>query len=148
GAAAAFLGLEVSESGSDHLGQWEAIAVGDTCVVQVRGDELIETFPLASSAEFSNRPLLISSVGSPEEWLSQLCVAKGQLDCDDSLLVMTDALAAWFMAAAERGGRPWAALRDMGTADGHRFDEYIESLRQLHELKNDDVTLVRIDVVG
>ena len=56
GAFAAFVGLEFLEEK-----KWRATAAGDSCLVQVRGNEIIKAFPLADSASFGNRPNLLSA---------------------------------------------------------------------------------------
>jgi hypothetical protein len=57
--------------------------------------------------------------------------------------VCTDALAAWFLARAEEGGSPWETLRDLTDAG---FAEWVSLTRRTGELRNDDVTLVHVDI--
>ena len=45
--------------------------------------------------------------------------------------------------AAEEGGRPWETLRDL-TEIG--FAEWVSEARRTSGLRNDDVTLVHVDV--
>jgi len=63
GAFAAILGLvlydDVDREGSGR--HWQAVAVGDSCLVQMREEEVLVRFPLAESAAFTNRPYLLSS---------------------------------------------------------------------------------------
>ena len=61
---------------------------------------------------------------------------------------MTDALACWFLRESEGGNRPWNILRDLDTHDQISFAELIADLRSDQRIKNDDVTLVRIEVIG
>jgi hypothetical protein len=57
---------------------------------------------------------------------------------------MTDALAQWFLAEAELGRRPWSALaRAVATPEG--FAAFVDCLRGGGALRNDDVTLVRVE---
>jgi hypothetical protein len=71
---------------------WRAVAVGDTCLLHVRGGELREAFPLATPSSFGNRPPLVpSSPGTPcpePEWLA------GRAEPGDLFLLATDAAAA------------------------------------------------------
>ena len=74
GAAAAFVGLHLKDrAAQSYEGRWEASALGDCCLIQVRGGQVIERFPLKSASEFSNRPFLVSSNPSAsdgwQEWL-------------------------------------------------------------------------------
>jgi len=60
---------------------------------------------------------------------------------------MTDALACWFMREAEEGRTPWRVLRDLDTSDEIKpFREWVETLRKEGAMRNDDVTLLRIDI--
>ncbi len=62
---------------------------------------------------------------------------------------MTDALAAWFLAQAEQGERPWSIIRDLDTCDqANEFADVVSDLRTSRLLRNDDVTLIRIDVLS
>jgi hypothetical protein len=146
GAFATFLGLVIEEN------KWYAAAVGDSCLFQVRRDELICAFPVTRAADFSNAPWLVGSRTSPSEvphknGLQQL----GDCQSGDRLWLMTDALAQWFLTQAESGGKPWQALGPL--ADGsdddsaqHAFAVWIEELRGARQLRNDDVTLVAISL--
>ena len=59
---------------------------------------------------------------------------------------MTDALSAWFMAGIERGERPWQRFQDLETTEERMsFVDLVADLRDSHAMKNDDVTLVRVD---
>ncbi len=52
GAFATLLGLSFA-TGTHHAhGEWRAISMGDTCLFQVRDDELLSAFPIKSSSEF------------------------------------------------------------------------------------------------
>src|SRR5579875_214087 len=61
GAFATFLGLVIEACG------WHAVAVGDSCLFQVRQDKLIRAFPMVRAADFSNAPWLVGSCPSSVE---------------------------------------------------------------------------------
>src|SRR5215468_4746653 len=42
-------------------GAWSALAVGDSCIFQVRKDALVQAFPMERSDSFGNHPSLICS---------------------------------------------------------------------------------------
>jgi hypothetical protein len=145
GAFATFLGLVIE----DH--NWYAVAVGDSCLFQVRRDELIRTFPVQRAADFSNAPWLVGSRTSPIEvphknGLQQL----GDCQSGDRLWLMTDALAQWFLLQAESGGKPWSALEMLWHPAGddnsaqQAFFAWIEGQRASRQLRNDDVALLAI----
>jgi hypothetical protein len=135
GAFATFLGLVVDRAG------WRALAVGDSCLFQVRGDELARAFPLVSSREFGNSPWLIGT-RTPSRELGQCGSADWRPG--DRLWLMTDALALWFLSNAEAGRRPWWALGHALDGGPSAFAGWIEDLRGLRLLRNDDVTLLEV----
>jgi hypothetical protein len=152
GACAAFLGLEFSEhnseTGTENI--WRATATGDSCLVQVRANEILKAFPLGESASFNNCPILLCSRPAFNETGRDdlIMASSGSWGCDDIFLLMTDALACWFFKEHEQGNRPWSVLRDLD-AEGHiSFEELVSDLRSDGRMRNDDVTLVRIDIFG
>jgi len=56
-------------------------------------------------------------------------------------------LACWFFKELEEGNKPWNLLRDLDTEDGVPFEKFVADLRSGQRMKNDDVTLVRIDIL-
>ena len=57
---------------------------------------------------------------------------------------MSDALSCWFLRKWEQKEEPWWPLIKMGI-DGS-FEEFVRDWRENDGLRNDDVTLTRIDV--
>jgi hypothetical protein len=137
GAFAALLGVAFGKD------RWQAEAMGDSCLFQVRGDRCHTCFPMRQSCEFSNHPHLL---GSRARGTTQLRSKRQQLIGDwqpgDVLFLMTDALAQWFLQKVEERRQPWRELHDLRTAD--QFAHWIDKIRRLGELRNDDVTLLRI----
>ncbi len=132
GAFAALVGLEFSQEQSDAGTQkiWRATAAGDSCLVQVRGDEIIQAFPLTDSASFGNRPNLLSSAPSSNGNSSELVTqCTGSWGCEDVFFLMTDALACWFFKEREQGNKPWVILRDLDTQDSVPFEKFVTDLR-------------------
>ena len=147
GAFAAFVGLEFLQDRQEDIAQknWRATAAGDSCIVQVRGDEIISGFPINESILFNNRPNLLSS--KPSLNGNELILnVTGSCHCDDVFFLMTDALACWFLKEKELGNTPWHCLRDLDTEGCPSFPSLIADLRSTGKIKNDDVTLLRIDV--
>lgn len=147
GAFATFLGLVIDEDG------WHALAVGDSCIFQVRHGELLRSFPVACAADFGNAPWLVGSRTSPDEVPHKNGVqALGDWLPRDRFWLMTDALAQWFLARVELGGKPWLALDPLlymaGGEDAARaaFAAWVEGLRAARQLRNDDVTLLAVSL--
>ena len=146
GAFSTILGLTLdggSENG--HSGAWNAFAVGDSCLVHIRGEEILSTFPLSNAAEFNNNPFLLgSNPDSNKEIEMHIQTTKGEWESEDAFYLMTDALAAWFFREVESNGAPWRSLRDLNR--DLPFRPWIEGLRRKKQIRNDDVTLYRIEI--
>ncbi len=61
---------------------------------------------------------------------------------------MTDALAAWFLAAPEPADALGELLEFGGPHDAAGFSDWLDGLRVRRALRNDDVAVVRIDIEG
>jgi hypothetical protein len=137
GAFATFLGLV-----AEPAGRWRAVATGDSCLFWVRADGLRRAFPVAAAAAFGTRPALI---GSRQRGRVRAAGVGGTLQGGDRLLLMTDALAEWFLAEHEAGRAPWRQLGERTDGD---FAGWVAGRRAEGRLKNDDVTLVVIEYVA
>jgi len=151
GAFAAFLGVTIEEWQLFGLRRkrWRALAVGDSCLFQVRAGRLRCAFPLTRSDEFGNTPALVGSAKPPNGDLTRKGIAQAGDWCPaDRLWLMTDALAQWFLRATEGGSKPWErfeAILQAAQAE-MAFASCVEELRNSHQLRNDDVTLVAVSL--
>lgn len=146
GAYATFLGVTLLPFPDPDDGgfSWVALALGDTCLFQIRGEQLVLAFPVGRSADFNSVPWLVGSRGSDEVPVSQGQNLAGRLLPGDRLLLMTDALACWFLTCCERGEKPWLRLLTILHADG--FASWVQGLRTAHQLRNDDTTVLALKV--
>jgi hypothetical protein len=141
GAFATFLGVVVDGDG------WQALAVGDSCLFQVRGEGLVEAFPVGRSHDFGPTPWLVGSRPAPAAAAGAQGVRRrGGCRAGDRLWLMTDALSQWFLAEVEAGRRPWQAVDRLLSAGPAAFAGWVEDLRGLRRLRNDDVTLLAVSV--
>jgi hypothetical protein len=139
GAYSTFLGLTLEGP------RWQALAVGDSCLFQVRRGRAIVTFPLAHAGDFDNNPWLVGSRAAPDEVpLRQVLHGAGDLQPGDRLFLMTDALACWFLTGVEAGAQPWLPLDVLFDQPEDAFADWIGRLRADRLLRNDDTTLVAI----
>jgi hypothetical protein len=132
---------------SDGVPQWQAVAVGDTCLFHVRDGVLARAFPLEHSTQFHNAPKLVGArMSLPQVAEGRSAWEDGLGRAGDRLWAMTDALAQWCLAECESGRDPWGELELLlaGPADGCLFEDWIDRLRQSRRLRNDDVTLVAV----
>jgi hypothetical protein len=158
GAFATLLGLCLREGGKrmPSGGLWTALAVGDSCLFQMRGVELVTCFPVERADELGYRPWLVSSI--PERnlpvWEQSVLKQVGTWLPGDIFLLMTDALAHWFLSERESGGQPWRMLRDVtkqarSLSKGFEewiFENWVGQMRAAGTMHNDDVTLLVVAV--
>jgi hypothetical protein len=137
GAFATFLGLTIDAT------RWQALAVGDSCLFQIRAGQLLLAFPLTHSSQFNSAPWLIGSRTPPDEIPARQALhLAGEWQPGDRFLLMTDALSRWFLSSTESGGNPWLAIEQMLQQGDAVFSDWIDRLRNERVLKNDDTTLV------
>jgi len=153
GAFAAFLFFELLCEPADHsvIGdeadtvtvRWRASAAGDCCMFHVRDGTLVSAFPMERWEDFSNSPLLISSIPSSnvKVWDS-IVFQDGQADPGDTFLFATDALACWLLREHEENRNPWVDVAAVSCQT--EFEKLISHLRESSSLRNDDVTFVRL----
>jgi hypothetical protein len=152
GAFATLLGLSLKnhQEPSSPGGCWTALAIGDTCLFQLRASELMASFPLTRAEQFGNTPLLVSThpLSNHQLWARLTDFERaGVWQPGDTFLLMTDALAHWFLTELETGEKPWLALFDLAKQSApDSFARWIGDLRASKAIRNDDVTLLIIQV--
>ncbi len=74
-------------------------------------------------------------------------LGSGSFKAGDRLVLMTDALAQWFLQTHESGGDPWEAVALVLAEEDPQsaFADWIAWLRERDNLRNDDVTLLEIE---
>jgi hypothetical protein len=152
GAYSSIIGLTLRLSDGHFPGRWDAMAVGDSCVFQTHGQELLRSFPLTQSVEFTSRPTLIGSIRLAEDQTPSVVRAEGDFDVGDRFFLMTDALACWFLRLIEFDESPLTAL--LAVTDQASFETLLNAERSrllddgMQALRNDDTTLMCITVLG
>ena len=135
GAGAAFLGVAISQDGT-----WKALAAGDSVLIQLRGESVIAAFPIERFEDFPDFPLLLHT--DPARSATTPQTASGKWEIGDELLLMTDALAAWFLREAAQSKNPqiwFVSIASVGT-----FGERLRQLKTSGRLRDDDATLVHL----
>jgi hypothetical protein len=148
GAFATLLGLVLQPPRHGRLGAWRALAVGDCCLFRTRRDRLVRSFPVTRADDFGNQPRLLGSRPSGADALNGHVYAAGRWRPGDRFLLMTDALAQWFLRRSEEGHTPCADIASLlAQADPEAaFAGWVEERREQQELRNDDVTLLAVDL--
>lgn len=140
GAFAALLGLSLHPDG-----QWQAVSIGDCCLLHLRDGALRRSWPFEAPDAFTNRPALVSSrsdrpVPAPE-------TASGTWHPQDTFLLATDAVAAWLLRAdpSEDSGPP-INLATAADWNQEEFQRIVGTAREEGTLRNDDATLLVVRV--
>jgi hypothetical protein len=143
GSFATLLGVELQPvAGETNAWRWKAVAVGDSCLIHIRDEEVAVAFPLATPGEFGDQPPLVPSsthVRCPEpEWLA------GRAVPGDWLLLATDAVAAQLLNPAAFPAALSTIAAALAAGDRHRLLDWLE---QVQSRVNDDASLIAIRIL-
>jgi hypothetical protein len=144
GAFSTFAAISLAEDKT-----WTSVAIGDSCLFQVRADKLHFQWPVQTSADFAKRPYLLCSAQGPSPQLDDntrsVC---GWWAEGDTFFLMSDALACWFLRKCEQDEKPWLSLLTLGANEAAGdFEAMVSRWRETEGMRNDDVTLIRVDVL-
>lgn len=143
GAHAALLGLRVSGLGGRRP-RLRTVAVGDVCLLLVRGGALTLALPVDDPDAFDARPTLVSSLpgGAPER--DAVVVDERPVQVGDVLLAASDALAAFLLRVGREQPELWEVVAGV---DRDGFVALVAEGLRSGLLERDDVTLVRAVLV-
>lgn len=136
----------------DGLGEgrstWSAVALGDAVLFHVRDGVLHEHFPPIEVGGFGTNP--DGAYTRPDQlgvMRDRIALRSGRgLRQGDRLFLATDAMADWMLRESVRdGARLWRELGSLEHPDSLRH--LVDRAREAGDMKNDDVTLVRVDLV-
>ncbi|MEV0277473.1 hypothetical protein AB0I22_13965 [Streptomyces sp. NPDC050610] len=140
-------GIDVEEA--EPAWHWRAAALGDSCLFHLRDERLVQAFPVGDADEFGTVPDLFGSRNHDAALLAcRTRFTEGRCRPGDRLFLMTDALAAWFLSAPDQKVAVHQLLEFSGPDDLSGFVDWLNSLRDRRQLRNDDVAVVRIDFEG
>lgn len=146
GAYAAFVGLTLKAARHGML--WRAIAIGDCCLFQIRSHRMIRSLPLSKPEEFGFRPLLLPSKVSAQPAIAeQLSEHEGEAKSGDIFLLLSDAVASWFLGEYKTGASTIRVFQKL-LANGQtaELDALIDQQRSSGHMKNDDVAAIYIRI--
>ena len=142
GSFAAFVGVEFDLESSTP--SWQAIALGDTCLLHCRGSALLKSFPLSRSESFNSNPILVASNAAlHESTMSSVVVDSGVCENGDVLLLMSDGAASWCLQRFENGDFDPHFLTGK---DDEELSRFFDGERQAGRIRNDDLAIVRIEI--
>lgn len=132
----AYATLLVVRIGGDGR-QWQAIAVGDSCLFHLRqgsdGWSLVDAFPVTAAGDFGSHPDLLGSV---DHEVRGLRAREGTLQPGDVLVAATDAVSEWLLRDPRR-------FQLAAGADTESIAQQVRAARVADEMVNDDATFVR-----
>lgn len=150
GAYAALVGLTINDVWADaEGGSWDAEAVGDCCLLQVRDNKVIECFPLMRAEQFNNSPYLIASNFDEAELSKALETKSGLWRSGDTFYLLSDAIARWAYAREEEHKDAANWLNIISQSDLEALCDVQRNLtdsESIPSMRNDDVTLLRLHV--
>ena len=122
-----------------------AFALGDSCLFQIRGGELVRSFPLETSAQFEADPIVLGSVDLDRDHLLEFAILDEMCYPGDELILCTDAVAEWAVRCYEHGEPPaWSDFWQMSEDD---WRSGVVWLRQERQMRIDDATMLMLRVV-
>ncbi len=150
GAFAALVGLTITSEPK----QWNALALGDCCIFQIRNGTCLSAFPITTSAKFSNFPLLLCSVAerNSDVFSNKHTVTDRTWQSGDQFFLMSDTVACWFLSQIEAGNEHVVipALNSVQTLDA--FTALVNQARTAVGsdgsvlMRDDDVTVTILSV--
>ena len=142
GSFAAFVGVELDLK--TDTPSWNAIALGDACLLHCRGVVLLRSLPLSRSDSFNSAPVLVASNSAlHESTMQSVVIDSGSCENGDVLLLMSDGAASWCLQRFENGDF------DANFLTGKTDDElqrFFDDERQAGRIRNDDLAIVRIEI--
>jgi hypothetical protein len=144
GSFAAFLGVQFAIEQSQI--SWTAIALGDCCLVHQRGDTVRVAFPISNSEDFGSHPVLLPSLASlQDKAFADLKLLKGTAEVGDEFILLSDAIAAWFLRNTEDSQHErneFLSLLSRRECDG--LEQLVRGSQRCGTMRNDDVVVMRI----
>jgi hypothetical protein len=143
GTHATIAGVEFFDSNTMHIS-----TVGDSCVFWDDGNE-VGMLPELSPEDFGSFPNTICHTPSTWKNLEQKIIKKEvSFRSPIQIALCTDALACWLVKRLREQNEPSTLDKFFQVSDLSSFEEFIQELRERKEIRNDDVTLVLINVLS
>lgn len=142
GSYSTVLFCQLREVDGDHL-QMRIIAVGDSCLFKIRGNDITFSFPLTYISQFNISPDLVWSGRGypfPEKSPSKYPVTRvvdGVIDASDRLVFATDSVSVLLLSEPD----PMNLVTEIIEK---RFTEKLIKAIDSGRIKNDDVTLALV----
>lgn len=129
----------------------EIVGIGDSVAILLENREIIASFPITRSEQFSERPRLISTIHAHNLFIGSSTFVEGHfvtwdLQANSEILLMSDALACWCLNSVENREEDWRELLDIESLDS--LSSLISRLRYEKKIRIDDSTLLRLKMAN
>ncbi|MGH2414786.1 MAG: protein phosphatase 2C domain-containing protein [Microcystaceae cyanobacterium] len=136
-----FIGLRLQTLNGSEQSQWQAVAVGDSCLFKLeRVTQNLFAFPIKTSQAFKGTTQCFESLPEYPSFPPQF--EEGWYMNGDIFLLATDALSQWLLTDYENQGEGWKEMFEL--KEQNEVFKVIDQLRQQKLIKNDDITGVLI----
>jgi hypothetical protein len=147
GSFAAFVGVQFEVGSAGAAPRWRAVALGDSCLIQLRAGAICKALPLNDYQNFTATPVLVPSGALMQAALSRAVVSEGSVEPHDIFLLLSDAASAWYLRLAAEGD----GLRErfdflLAAAQNEELTRLFETERSARRMVDDDVAILRIAV--
>lgn len=145
GSFAAFVGVQFELTAG--AARWQAVALGDSCLIQVRSGTIAGALPLSDYRSFTATPVLVPSHTSMQAALARVVVHQGSVEPGDIFFLLSDAAACWYLKlSTERE----TVLKQfdflLATAQNNELAQLFEAERHARRIVDDDIAILRIAV--
>lgn len=138
GGAAAFVGLELDPDSQ----RYSVCAIGDACLLHLRGPELLSAVPVERWERFGRFPTLVTTKAADDSHRPTLWRDGDYYRPGDIFVLASDALAKYLLRRHQQQGRP---IDPRVALDGD-FASWVASARLHDDLDNDDTTVCVVSV--
>ena len=137
--------VEADEAAPEPAFRLRARAIGDSCLLHVRGGQVLTSFPIERSEELDADPVVLGSLDLGRDHLLEFQSLEATCRPGDLVVLCTDAVAHWALKRQERGDPPqWDRYWDVSEPD---WQQEIAELRSQQQMRYDDATLALLRVV-
>ena len=147
GAFSTLLWVEFAPPSDDPAvepGQMRCTAIGDSCLLHIRANQMLRSFPLDQVEQFLADPLVVGSIDLSRDALLKFEVLEETCEDGDLLALCTDAVAEWALRKTAAGAPPdWESYWHITEES---WQDEVVQLRQLREMRYDDATLILLRV--
>jgi hypothetical protein len=147
GAFSTLLWVEFAPPSDDPAvepGQMRCTAIGDSCLLHIRANQMLRSFPLEEAEQFQADPLVVGSIDLSRDALLKFEVLEETCEDGDLLALCTDAVAEWALRKTAAGAPPdWESYWHITEES---WQDEVVQLRQLRDMRYDDATLILLRV--